>query len=321
MRASEFQKLLGELSKLDAGQRKAAIRLLSGVDEGRQAIEIVEAGRSSGRGCPHCGHEHVQPWGESNDLHRWRCKGCRRTFNALTGTPLAGLRKRELWLEHGRALVDGVSLRKVAARCHVALSTAFRWRHRHLKAPKAVQPAVLQGIVEADETYFLVSAKGSRKLVGRAARTRGGTASTPGLSDQHTAVLIARDRHGATLANVLFDRSEASLKPHLGAVLAKDCLLVSDGAKAYGALARSLDIGHVGHVGHVGLNASAGEYVKDGIYHIQNVNAWTSGLKAWMARFKGVASKNLPAYLGWRRMITADGHARTAEGYLMAAVA
>jgi transposase-like protein len=144
VRAADFQKLLGELSKLDAGQRKAAIRVLSGVDEGRQAIEIVEAGRSSGPGCPHCGHEHAQPWGQSNDLHRWRCKECRRSFNALTGTPLAGLRKQEQWLEHGRALVDGVSLRKVAARCDVALSTAFRWRHRHLAAPKAVQPAALQ---------------------------------------------------------------------------------------------------------------------------------------------------------------------------------
>ena len=121
-------------------------------------------------------------------MHRWRCKGCRRTFNALTGTPLAGLRKREQWLEHGRALVDGVSLRKVTERCDVALSTAFRWRHRHLAALKTVQPVALQGIVEADD--FLVSAKGSRKLVGRAARTRRGTASKPSLSDQHTAVLI-----------------------------------------------------------------------------------------------------------------------------------
>lgn len=314
MRTAVFQKLLGELSQLDADQRKAALRVLSGVDEGRQAIEIVEAGGSAEASCPHCGHEHVQPWGESNGLQRWRCKECRRTFNALTGTPLAGLRKRELWLEHGRALVDGVSLRKAAERCGVALSTTFRWRHRHLKAPKAVQAAALQGIVEADETYFLKSAKGSRKLVGRAPRKRGGTASKPGLSDEHEPVLIARDRHGATLSTVLWDRSEASLKPHLEPVLAKDCLLVSDGAKAYGALARSLQIGHVG------LNASAGEYVKDGIYHIQNVNAWTSGLKAWMARFKGVATKNLPTYLGWRRLITAHDGILTAESYLTAAV-
>lgn len=117
------------------------------------------------------------------------------------------------------------------------------------------------------------------------------------------------------LAGVLFDRSEASLRPHLALALARDCLLVSDGAKAYGALARSLDIAQVG------LNTSAGVFVKDGIYHIQNVNAWTSGLKAWMARFKGIATKNLPAYLGWRRMMTAAGIPPNAEVYLSAAVA
>ena len=95
-----------------------------------------------------------------------------------------------------------------------------------------MQPLALRGIVEADETYFLVSAKGSRKLVGLPARTRGGKARRPGLTDQHATVLIARDRYGATLVGVMFDRSEASLKPHLAPVLAKDCLLVSDGAKA-----------------------------------------------------------------------------------------
>jgi transposase-like protein len=314
MQAAEFQKLLGQLADLDACQRKAVLRVLSGAEEGVQAIEIVEGRRPAAAPCPHCAHEHVQPWGRSDDLQRWRCKNCRRTFNALTGTPLARLRKRELWLEHGRALVDGVSLRKVAARCGVALSTAFRWRHRHLQASKALQPASLTGIVEADETYFLKSAKGSRKLVGRRARKRGGKATKPGLSDEYKPVLIARDRHGTTLATTLFDRSEDALEPNLGRVLANDALLVSDGAKAYGALARRLNIGHVG------LNISAGEHVRDGIYHIQNVNGWTGRLKGWMARFKGVATKNLPTYLGWRRMIEAQGDALTTRAYLAAAV-
>lgn len=315
MRAADFQKLLGQLSDLDADQRKAALRVLSGVDEGQQAIEILEAASTAGPKCPHCGHAHVQPWGQSNKLRRWRCRSCHITFNVLTGTPLARLRKRELWLEHGRGLVEGASLRTVAARCGVAVSTSFRWRHRHLQASKRVQPAVLQGIVEADETYFLTSAKGSRKLVGRPARSRGTKASKPGLPSEQIPVLIARDRNGATVSSVLVDRSEAAMKPHLQTVLAKDCLLVSDGAKAYRALARTLDIGHVG------LNTSAGVYVRDGIYHIQNVNSYTSGLKGWMARFKGVATKNLPIYLGWHRLMSRAAGTLTAEAYLTAAAA
>jgi transposase-like protein len=317
MQHAEFLALFSQVARLDDLQRKALLKVLSGAADGREAIDLVEAGQAEKPACPHCGCQRLYVWGRSNGLRRWKCKDkeCRRTFNALTGTPLARLRKRELWLEQTQALADGISLRKVAARCGVNLKTAFRWRHRFLKAPKDVQPSALAGIVEADETYFLKSAKGSRKLVGRLPRKRGGKAKKTGLSDEHVPVLIARDRHGATLSGVMFDRSEASLKPHLEPVVAKDALLVSDGAKAYGALARTLKLGHVG------LNISAGELVKDGIYHIQNANSYTSGLKEWMRRFKGIATKNLPTYLGWRRKIETLGDALTAQHLLVAAVA
>ena len=58
--------------------------------------------------------------------------------------------------------------------------------------------SLLKGIVEADETFIRTSVKGSKRLVGGAPRKRG-TKPRPGLSsDDYTAVLIVRDRHGAT---------------------------------------------------------------------------------------------------------------------------
>ena len=42
--------------------------------------------------------------------------------------------------------------------------------------------------------------------------------------------------------------------------------------------------------------------------HINNVNAYHSRLKQWLNRFDGVATKNLPSYLGWRRALEAWGH-------------
>ena len=39
--------------------------------------------------------------------------------------------------------------------------------------------------------------------------------------------------------------------------------------------------------------------------HINNVNAYHSRLKQWLNRFNGVATKNLPNYLGWRRALEA----------------
>ena len=42
---------------------------------------------------------------------------------------------------------------------------------------------------------------------------------------------------------------------------------------------------------------------RTGVYHIQNVNSYTSRLKDWMRPFKGVATKYLENYLGWNRML------------------
>ncbi len=39
--------------------------------------------------------------------------------------------------------------------------------------------------------------------------------------------------------------------------------------------------------------------------HINNVNAYHGRFKQWLSRFNGVATKNLPSYLGWRRAIEA----------------
>jgi hypothetical protein len=39
------------------------------------------------------------------------------------------------------------------------------------------------------------------------------------------------------------------------------------------------------------------------VFHIQHVNAYHSRLKDWMRRFKGVSTKYLANYLGWRRLL------------------
>ena len=55
---------------------------------------VAELGqrRVDSLGCPHCESREVVHWGKASALPRYRCKGCQRTFNALTKTPLAGLR-------------------------------------------------------------------------------------------------------------------------------------------------------------------------------------------------------------------------------------
>ena len=89
------------------------------------SVAAIEARFAAEPRCPHCQSAGVGKWGSANGLKRYRCKPCKLTFNCLTGTPLAQLHKRELRGGHAQALIDGISLRKVADRIGVHVETAF----------------------------------------------------------------------------------------------------------------------------------------------------------------------------------------------------
>lgn len=289
---SDFVRLLGQLTQLTAQQRQQVRGVVEGLDDA--LLHSTERVLAPMRACPHCQAPAAQlrPWGSSHGLARMRCRTCGRTSNALSSTPLAHLRKREQWLRFGQALIEGVSVRQAAQRCGVDKNTAFRWRHRFLQATAQHRPACERGIVEADETFFLESYKGQRHLH-RPPRKRGGR----GAHYERVAVLVVRDRSGQTADY----RLEAIDTPHISAVLAplieKDAILCTDGASVYRRVARTLGLTHRA------INVQRGIRVREGAFHIQNVNAYDSRLKQWMQRFHGVATKYLENYLGWRRML------------------
>ena len=314
MKTQEFHALIEQLGDLSEVQRSALVAALKGNGSANDVIALIETRFAVAPVCGHCKSEAFGSWGVASGLRRYKCKCCSRTFNALTGTPLAQLHRREAWLEYARALVDGVSLRKAAERCGIHLETSFRWRHRFLASAKTAKAKAVTGIVEADETFIRKSAKGSKKITGRSPRKRGGTAKKKGLStDDYDAVLVVRDRHGETTDALLPDLEGRTFAAVLRSVVAKDALLVSDGRAAYGQFADAANILHIA------INASEGRHTF-GTYHIQNVNAYTSRLKAWMARFKGVASTYLASYLGWRRMIEREGDRITPRHCIAAAL-
>ena len=180
----------------------------------------------------------------------------------------------------------------------------MRWRHRFLATTKGAKATAVTGIVEADETFIRKSAKGSRRLVGRAPRKRGGKAKKGLSTEEHDCVLIVRDRSGATTDQMLPDLQARTFAAYLAPIVAKDAVLVSDGRDAYGAFA------HAENILHIPIITSRGEHAYKG-FHI--VNAYTSRLKDWMRPFKGVTSWYLPSYLGWRRAIERLGENFTAR--------
>lgn len=295
----EFNVVFRAIEEMNWTQRRQLIARLESVQAAEEAHRIVEERLQWLTTCPHgCGC-HVVRNGVARGLQRYKCRDCGRTFNALTGTPLARLRYRERWLDQTQALIDGLSITKASQRLAVARSTAFRWRHRFLALPHHVKAGHLGGIVEADETCILKSCKGQperRRKSSRKPRGRGGRATIRGMSQEHDVVLVVRDRSGACTDQIVAALDAAHLAAVLQPVLAADAVLCTDGSGALAAAARHLQVEH-----HA-INASAGQRVI-GPWHINNVNGYHGRLKNWLRRFNGVASSYLPHYLGWFRAL------------------
>ena len=341
MDAAFFETWLGAIAALSETQRQRAFRALAlseaaaaeagddspvapGAAGFRQSAGATPAARTDATtvrdlgqhkvavtGCPHCGQSEVVRWGNASGLPRYRCKACSRTFNALTKTPLAKLRMREKWSEQAGAMIDGVSLAKAARRCSVHYSTAFRWRHRFLAALSADKPKTLSGVVESDETFILESFKGKRKGLPRKARKRGGSSAKRGLSAEQIPIIVARDRQGATTDAVLPRLNRASIAAALDGVVTKANAFCCDGGSAIVAFARRAEI-----VAHVLPRPGKPDLLAPE-YHLNNVNAYHGRLKEWLRRFHGVATKNLPNYLGWRRALEALGQSASAAAIIL----
>ena len=173
MKAQDFKAFVEQLGDLSEVQRAALAAALAGQGS-NEAIALIETRFAAEPACGHCKSQRFGGWGKASGLKRYKCKDCGRTFNALTGTPLAQLRRLDAWLDYARALVARVSLRKAAARADVCLETSFRWRHRFLQAAKDKRPSLVTGIVEADETFILISLQHGKRSAAsaKAIRTR-----------------------------------------------------------------------------------------------------------------------------------------------------
>lgn len=295
MDATELKSLLALVARLTPGQRADLAAALGAVgcrdEEVRAQVELRLADALA---CPHCQGAAVVRNGSASGLQRYKCRGCGRTFNALSTTPLARLRMKAKWLQQQDVLRQGLSVHQAASALDVAPSTAFRWRHRFLRLAQSAKALELAGVVEADETFFLRSNKG--QCTGRKPRKRGGRASPKDRGGDLIPVLVARDRSGATADFLLEAVAKADLSRALQPHIHGDAILCTDGSAAMAAAAHSLGLQHEA------VNQRAGARVR-GPWHIQNVNAYHSGLKTWLRRFRGVATDHLESYLGWFRAL------------------
>lgn len=311
MHAMRFRSLCANVDDLTVEQLRALRQRLRSIDARREVLARIDQRGQALETCVHCGGPDLVGWGSTRTgLQRLRCKACRRTFSAATGTAVARIRlpeKLQQALEDMLGPVPG-SCRRLAARLGVDKMTVWRWRMRILAALEGIGAECLGGIVEADETFQRESRKGSREWVRHEREPercpapprprwrdfrRLGRLLPVGLSQWQIPILTLTDRAGAQRAERLADRRAESLVAMLEDRVRQDAVLCSDGDGAYRMFARARGIPHYR------IDARNGPKVIHGAFHIQTVNSLHSRFKAFMRPFCGPATRNLPAYIAW----------------------
>jgi transposase len=251
--------------------------------------------------CPRCHSHDLGPWGTYHyrpGLKRYRCHGCRRTFNDLTHTLLAQS-KRSLahWILATFLLCLSCSSRRIAREVGVHIRTSYRWCWWLRTAAWSYEmQRQVEGTVAADELYHTAGQKGQAKQggikrLGRRPRCRR-KKREPGRGhyDKDRPAMIARvSRQGAVVVQAVRDFTVSTVQKAADLAVQTGSRLYTDSANSYRALKGYR---------HEFVNHTKKEYAR-GDVHENRAECLFSLLKPYLRVFRGISKLNLPGYLGF----------------------
>jgi len=236
--------------------------------------------------CPHCGSVRVARKADADRIGRWNCHDCKSSFNVLSGTIFEKTRvPLQKWF---LAIGLIVNAKKSLSSCQLARDleltqpTAWYMQQRIRAAMAAEQGPMLQGIVEADETYVGGKPrKGNNRDDDRPNKRGRGTRKTP--------VIGAVERNGQVTAKVANDLTGKGILHFIkGAVEPRGSVLITDENKAYNAV-RSI-------MPHAVINHSVA--YADGDTHTNTIEGFWALLKrAWYGSHHHYRKRYMPLYI------------------------
>lgn len=297
--------IMAEIAALSPSDKDKIRKYLMGGMSAKASLKtFLENERfSAGFVCPVCGDKHIVRFGHRADgSQRYKCKACGKTFVSTSNSIVSGTRKSmSIWEKYIECMMYGLSVRESAVICGIHRNTAFAWRHKVLSALQNMAGAVhLDGIIEADETFFPVSYKGNHKSsafkLPRKAHKRGSSTHIRGLSHEKVCVPCAVNRSGQSIARATNLGRVATKNLHTlyDGRITKGSVMVTDLMNSYKRFTKSNGLE---------LIQLKGGKSKKGIYNIQHINSYHSSLKLFMEPFKGVSTKHLNEYLIWHNFV------------------
>lgn len=263
--------------------------------------------------CPNCHSVNFKKNGHRTTLNgfnsqRFYCKDCHHTFNTQSSTVIKSTK-----LKFGKlkklifCLVDKMSLYEAADVCDVSVKTAFLWRHKMLDCLKQDEnKIVLKGLVEADETYFPISYKGNHSNDGftmprepiKSVRTN----EKRGISNDKICVFCAVEPKGNVVSRITNLGNPTIQDAHIAFDnrIETGTEIVTDKKSCYRKFAKQNELDLV----QIKMKRRHNELTEEQPkffcrYHIQHINSYHSGLKTFIAAYKGISSKYLDNYIAW----------------------
>jgi transposase-like protein len=280
--------------------------------DNKSVTDIKEERFSNGLFCTKCGctTNIVKAGRGVNNKQRYLCKNCSKIFTSTTDTFLSFTKKNlDVWKKYIECMVRKYSIRKSADECKITIRTSFMWRHKILDALRLSDKTELSGIVEADETFFRVSYKGSRNI-DRKSRRRGGEVHKRGLSTEQVCVVCSIERDSKESISKIGGLGKTSIKTIssvLNNKIKEKSVICTDKEKSYLKFAKSNNLEHI----------RLEEYkAKKGIYHINHINSYHTRLKKFIDKFNGVSTKHLNNYLIWNNIIN-ENNSSNSESFMV----
>lgn len=293
-----FANILKSVKSLTSAQIQELYEALNQNSNDNITANIEESRFSNGIFCPVCGCiKNIKKFGkDAHGKQKYRCKDCGRVFTVTSETVLGKTQKTfSVWQKYIECMRLGLSIRKTAEICNIANSTAFSWRHKILDAlsKKRDSEITLKGVVEANETFFAISYKGSKRIpAGYKVRHSGVKSKKRDIFKDKVCVLCAIDRSGNSIAKIcnLGRVSVKQLVSFYAGKIENGAIFCTDSERSYIGFTAKNSFKHV--------RIETGKH-KNGVYHINHVNAYCNNIKQFVNKFRGVSTKHLNGYLTW----------------------
>ena len=250
--------------------------------------------------CPVCHtNGYVVKNGHKHGKQAFLCRACGKSFVTTSNTLLSGSHySSEVWRMVLTDTLMGVSLDKTRDKLalldiRISHTSLFFMRHKIMLALEDLQevsPAMVEDVVEADETYVPESWKGKKfgPNAKRKPRKRGTPASKRGLSDEQICICTAVQRKSGDLVVKSENRARPSIKDvvdiYTGHVK-KGTLFLTDGMNVYPKLGKVL-----------GLSVMNVKKENAGFFNLNTVNNLHSFIKNRYRGYRSVATKYLNRY-------------------------